>query len=33
MGDADGAREILDEVFNEGTEVQRKEARELLGRL
>ena len=33
MGDADGAREILDEVFNEGTEVQRKEAREWLGRL
>ena len=33
MGDADGAREILDEVFKEGTEVQRKEARDLLGRL
>lgn len=33
MGDSDGAREILDEVLNEGTEVQRKEAQDLLGRL
>jgi pilus assembly protein FimV len=33
MGDSDGAREILDEVMSEGTEVQRKEAQELLGRL
>lgn len=29
MGDNDGAREILDEVMKEGTEVQRKEAIEL----
>jgi len=33
MGDADGAREILEEVLKEGTEVQREEARDLLGRL
>lgn len=33
MGDADGAREILEEVLNEGTEVQRVEAKDLLGRL
>lgn len=33
MGDADGAREILEEVLSEGTEVQRVEAKDLLGRL
>jgi len=33
MGDADGAREILDEVLKEGTDEQRKDAQELLGRL
>lgn len=33
MGDSHGAREILEEVLSEGTEVQRKEAQELLGRL
>lgn len=33
MGDAEGAREILDEVVDEGTETQVKEARELMGRL
>jgi pilus assembly protein FimV len=33
MSDSDGAREILDEVLSEGTEVQRIEAQELLGRL
>ncbi len=33
MGDADGAREILEEVLREGTEVQRVEAKDLLGRL
>lgn len=33
MGDSDGAREILDEVLREGTEEQRKEAQDLLGRL
>lgn len=33
MGDGDGAREILEEVLREGTEEQRKEAQDLLGRL
>lgn len=33
MGDADGARDILSEVLTEGNEVQRGEAREMLGRL
>jgi pilus assembly protein FimV len=33
MGDTDGAREILEEVLKEGTEVQHTEARDLLGRL
>lgn len=33
MGDSHGAREILEEVLSEGTEVQRKEAQDLLGRL
>jgi pilus assembly protein FimV len=33
MGDGYGAREILEEVLSEGTEVQRKEAQDLLGRL
>lgn len=33
MEDAEGAREILEEVLKEGTEAQRIEARELLGRL
>ncbi|OXS19591.1 peptidoglycan-binding protein [Pseudomonas fluorescens] len=33
MGDADGARDILSEVLTEGDEVQRCEAKEMLGRL
>jgi pilus assembly protein FimV len=33
MGDAEGAREILEEVLKEGTEVQHTEAKDLLGRL
>ncbi|MDO8908016.1 MAG: FimV/HubP family polar landmark protein [Pseudohongiella sp.] len=33
MGDGHGAREILEEVLSEGTEAQRKEAQDLLGRL
>lgn len=33
MGDSDGAREILDEVLKEGTEEQRNDAQDLLGRL
>lgn len=33
MGDADGARDILSEVLTEGDEVQRGEAKEMLGRL
>jgi len=33
MEDAEGAREILEEVLKEGTEEQRVEARDLLGRL
>tara|TARA_R110001606_G_scaffold8020_3_gene35255 strand:+ start:41410 stop:44325 length:2916 start_codon:yes stop_codon:yes gene_type:complete len=33
MGDADGARDILNEVLNEGTGEQQGEARELLGRI
>ena len=33
MGDEEGARSILDEVLNEGDEVQKSDAQELLGRL
>ncbi len=33
MGDAEGAREILEEVLKEGTEVQQTEAKDLLGRV
>ena len=33
MGDADGARDILSEVLTEGSETQRGEAKEMLGRL
>ncbi|WP_120996362.1 FimV/HubP family polar landmark protein [Stutzerimonas urumqiensis] len=33
MGDADGARDILDEVMSEGSDLQQQEAREMLARL
>ncbi|ACO79572.1 hypothetical protein AvCA_34230 [Azotobacter vinelandii CA] len=33
MGDTEGARDILEEVLNEGNEVQRQEAREMSSRL
>jgi pilus assembly protein FimV len=33
MGDTEGARDILDEVINEGSDVQQSEARELLASL
>ncbi|MBV2134615.1 peptigoglycan-binding protein LysM [Pseudomonas sp. MAP12] len=33
MGDADGARDILDEVLKEGTASQQQEAREMMGRI
>ena len=33
MGDEEGARSILDEVLNEGDDMQKKDAEELLGRL
>lgn len=33
MGDTDGARDILSEVLTEGDEVQRGEAKEMLGRI
>ncbi|MEE5085193.1 FimV/HubP family polar landmark protein [Pseudomonas alliivorans] len=33
MGDADGARDILDEVVNEGDDGQKSEARDMLSRL
>lgn len=33
MGDSDGARDILSEVLTEGNEVQRGEAKEMLGRI
>lgn len=33
MGDTDGAKDILDEVLTEGSEVQQQEASELLGRI
>ncbi|WP_338509498.1 FimV/HubP family polar landmark protein [Pseudomonas trivialis] len=33
MGDADGARDILSEVLTEGSEEQRSEAKEMLGRI
>ncbi|PUA29999.1 MAG: hypothetical protein B0W54_05550 [Cellvibrio sp. 79] len=33
MGDAEGAKDILSEVINEGNDDQRKEANELLGRI
>ena len=33
MGDADGARDILDEVLKEGNATQQQEAREMMGRI
>jgi pilus assembly protein FimV len=33
MGDADGARDILDEVLKEGSSSQQQEAREMMGRI
>jgi pilus assembly protein FimV len=33
MGDAEGARDILEEVVSEGSEAQQQEARELIGKL
>ncbi len=33
MGDSEGARDILDEVISEGTDVQQQEARELIARI
>ena len=33
MGDADGARDILSEVLTEGDDVQRSEAKEMLGKI
>ncbi|HEY8329730.1 MAG TPA: FimV/HubP family polar landmark protein, partial [Pseudomonas sp.] len=33
MGDADGARDILDEVLKEGSASQQQEAREMMGRI
>ncbi len=33
MGDEEGARSILDEVLNEGDDMQKQDAQELLGRL
>ena len=33
MGDAEGARDILDEVLKEGSADQQQEARELMGRI
>jgi pilus assembly protein FimV len=33
MGDAEGARDILDEVMNEGSDGQQQEAREMLAKL
>ena len=33
MGDAEGARDILDEVMSEGSDVQQQEAREMLAKL
>jgi pilus assembly protein FimV len=33
MGDADGARDILDEILTEGSDAQRNEAREMLAQL
>lgn len=33
MGDAEGARDILDEVLSEGSEQQQQEAREMLAKL
>jgi len=33
MGDTDGARDILDEVLQEGSDVQKQEAAELMGRI
>ena len=33
MGDTDGARDILDEVMQEGSDVQKREASELLDRM
>ena len=33
MGDAEGARDILDEVVAEGNEAQQQEAREMIAKL
>lgn len=33
MGDSEGARDILDEVLNEGSEAQQQEAREMISKL
>ncbi len=33
MGDAEGARDILDEVMSEGSDTQQQEAREMLAKL
>lgn len=33
MGDADGARDILDEVLKEGSSEQRQEARDMLAKI
>ena len=33
MGDAEGARDILDEVMSEGSDNQQQEAREMLAKL
>lgn len=33
MGDAEGARDILDEVMNEGSDTQQQEAREMIAKL
>jgi len=33
MGDAEGARDILEEVIAEGSDTQQQEARELIGKL
>ena len=33
MGDHEGARELLEEVLNEGNEAQQQAAREVMGRL
>ena len=33
MGDAEGARDILDEVIAEGSDVQKQEAREMIAKM